>query len=1501
MITPFKIAGLICLIFLLGIVNIFGQGCIEYAEIEGTECSSCTPEDWDATSSSPDLVNPTSTLCFIGESPSGGNAIHLFSNGSSDIEGIITEITIDPFVPGAIYYFSIYTAQCGNASSSIEMTIDGEDYSIDPTDEWEVTELCLTPSSSTFDLFLTVSPYSGGSISNTLIDSGVCDPTFCCSLISEIEEGPIELCPDEEYTIDSDYAEGSGSITVEWTCEPSSGIDFLDNPTDINPTFYIPPQTDFESETFVFTFSVTDDDCTVTKEIEIEVEASLVPEIDILLCEVFEDQELPLISLDPFSGTWQGDFDFEYLGGTTQEYIFTLDPGQENCITEWTYEFDIELEEIVEFEFLREYCITDDERYDLPKESENRIEGEWDIDRFRPSDYEEGVYIFTFYPYIDEHCSLPFEMEIEIFEAIEPTFDFPTSFCIQKDSLVLPTVTLEGVQGTWNQTFIDLNIAGEYNLTFTPEDIFDCYTNLSTTVTVANGVSNTFNLPDTLCKSYGLFTFDSLSIEGNLGIWTPQEIDIDTILTTSFSSIWMPIDTGCQNQVSAEIFLTEPIVPIFEIPSELCRSFGTYILPLVSINGIEGSWSSNEIQTNTILEPTVSLTFTPQINQCAVPVTTEINIIQNIIPEFNIQQVFCEGESEFILSTVSDNNISGTWSIPVIDPSSIVNEVSSTFIPDASSSDCIESTELTFTISESILPEFTLPEYFCAEDEIFNYPLISNNGIEGSWNIEQYNSNIGGNAIKANTFTPNNLDCYLPYESQIEVLLFDNLQIESISPSTCSSEDGSIAIINSNSDMSFSIDGGVIWQTQSIFNNLQAGNYEIEISFQSILPSCSVLLNSQLTSPESAQITNLEIGQISNCSSADGSVTCVATGNNLEYSVDNGNSWQVSNLFENLVAGTYTITVRSDGSLLCSDSEDFTIEAFLTTQIIDVVSTDPTDCNNTDGTISIEASGEQLEYSIDNGSSWQLSNLFIELASGDYNIVVQSQIANDCQAQSVVTIFEIPQPSIDNVVIKNVSNCDVSDGEIEIITTSNNIEFSIDGGINWSSDPDFNNLQQGSYNVIVRVAGTQNCLEETLVFISSPESLEINNLEIIQPSDCISENGSITIDVSLSEAEYSIDEGMNWQASNSFINLSNGVYEVWIRNALATDCFEKRTLEIISPPCPCLDLNIDFSTELVNCENKNSGRIEIIDIDGFFTMENFTFTWGDGTTQNSLENLETGWYSYEIEYDKNCLWSDSIFVGETDPLTFGLITYDEDCSELGSIEVIDFEGGSGNYLFSLGGLDFQPSNVFTNLSSQEYEIYVRDLLDCEEVETTTINANFELSFDLPDVNSIMQGQSTFLNPLINEMTIDSFTWFPNQGILNPGELVAQVSPNETTEYTLTIFFGQCIETRTITIEVNPITQIYIPTIFSPNDDGDNDEFLIQSAPGNNILVNQFNIYDRWGNMVFINKNFVLGDANSGWDGRFNDQKVNIGVYVYYINYVLNGEEFTKAGSITLVR
>ena len=115
-------------------------------------------------------------------------------------------------------------------------------------------------------------------------------------------------------------------------------------------------------------------------------------------------------------------------------------------------------------------------------------------------------------------------------------------------------------------------------------------------------------------------------------------------------------------------------------------------------------------------------------------------------------------------------------------------------------------------------------------------------------------------------------------------------------------------------------------------------------------------------------------------------------------------------------------------------------------------------------------------------------------------------------------------------------------------------------------------------------------------------------------------------------------------------------------------------------------------------------------------------------------------------------------------------------------------------------------------------------------------------------------------------------------------------------YVLTVTNSQGCEDRdTLRINVFDHADIYVPTAFTPNDDGKNDVLRVV-APGFRQLL-FFRIYNRWGQLVFETK-----DMNKGWNGAIQNRPLASDVYVWIVLGIdASNQRMERKGTVLLIR
>ncbi|MDQ3141960.1 MAG: gliding motility-associated C-terminal domain-containing protein [Bacteroidota bacterium] len=174
----------------------------------------------------------------------------------------------------------------------------------------------------------------------------------------------------------------------------------------------------------------------------------------------------------------------------------------------------------------------------------------------------------------------------------------------------------------------------------------------------------------------------------------------------------------------------------------------------------------------------------------------------------------------------------------------------------------------------------------------------------------------------------------------------------------------------------------------------------------------------------------------------------------------------------------------------------------------------------------------------------------------------------------------------------------------------------------------------------------------------------------------------------------------------------------------------------------------------------------------------------------------------------------------------------------------------------------------------------------------------------PQQEIISNDTTIFLGNSVNLLAVSNcpvnILWTPSIGLSNPNILNPVATPLLTTSYTAKFQFDGCLNEDSVLIRIIDrdkleCDKLKLPTAFTPNEDGLNDEFGIS----NYYLIDKleyFDILDRNGGKIA-----TFNNPTDRWDGSWSGKPLNPGSYFYRVGYICKDETYTKRGSVQMIR
>ncbi|EJF53070.1 hypothetical protein SapgrDRAFT_1353 [Saprospira grandis DSM 2844] len=512
---------------------------------------------------------------------------------------------------------------------------------------------------------------------------------------------------------------------------------------------------------------------------------------------------------------------------------------------------------------------------------------------------------------------------------------------------------------------------------------------------------------------------------------------------------------------------------------------------------------------------------------------------------------------------------------------------------------------------------------------------------------------------------------------------------------------------------------------------LDVGMYYVSVTDAG---GCTQIDSIEILEPNLVNATVASQTNVGCLGDSSGAFTIAATGGTPGYTYDIGNGPVSSNVFNNLPAGFYSVTVTDLN--YCSTTISVTITepaAVLTASAIVTSNYNGADVscfNSCDGEATVTAAGGTAPYtyvwSANNQSTATATNL-----CGGANYSVQITDANGCQATATVTIAN-PTPVVASLqsTVDVLCNGDAT-GQATVTSTGGTANYTYDIGNGPQAANTFTNLAVGNYEATVSDAN--GCFTTVPFVINGPAALtstinvtsNYNGTQISCAGAC---DGAATAVGAGGTGTYTF-QWSNGQTSFTATNLCNNAY-VTITDQNGCSVVDSVTLSEPSLLTLAVVNQVD-----IGCAGATAGSFEV---QASGATPNYTFDIGNGPQANGIfSNLSVGTYCVTVTDINGCsdIICTTITQGSSMNLTTQVISNNNgsaiSCANSADGEAsVSVTGGTApyTYLWDNG----QTTTIATGLTGGTHCVTVTDANLCDAVACVTITGPAALDITVID-------------------------------------------------------------------------------------------------------------------------------------------------------------------------
>ncbi|WP_264531936.1 T9SS type A sorting domain-containing protein [Flavobacterium sp. N502540] len=496
--------------------------------------------------------------------------------------------------------------------------------------------------------------------------------------------------------------------------------------------------------------------------------------------------------------------------------------------------------------------------------------------------------------------------------------------------------------------------------------------------------------------------------------------------------------------------------------------------------------------------------------------------------------------------------------------------------------------------------------------------------------------------------------------------------------------------------------------TEQTFNNLPAGNYIIRVTDKN---NCTSNINIAVPEPTILNATVVVNDKTITTNTTGGTPPYLYTLQD-HYTGATIRNYQVSNVFDNLPAGMYSVQVKDSNECSILKTGNTISDSVALSVSFTVF---PMDCNTSNGRIIVTATGgtAPYEYSIDNGNSYTSSNVFSNLTAGNYLIKVRD---SQTTTAAITAVISPPNPLTATAFITKTIDC-LSNGTIDVIVSGGNgsYQYSIDNGVTYTSNRVFTNLIAGTYSVLVKDALNCTVITNSIILEQPiPLTATVAHTPI---TNCSSPVSDVVINAVGGTVPYQYSlNGLPFQSSSFYTGINPGNYILEVRDA--NGCSFSTVFTIETP--------VSFVATVAINQAQNCNDFDIATITAIGGQPPYTYSFNESNTFSAANTftLAPGTYTLKAKDSNGCIAVVIATIApRTTPESTLIITNATTATSNDGALIVNATRGTAPYTYTLLNsnntiiVPAQSANSFYNLAPGTYSVIVKDARGCSSIQT----------------------------------------------------------------------------------------------------------------------------------------------------------------------------------------